>query len=196
MKRLLPVIGLLLASILLVSCAPKNAIRSSAHVNPPPAEAFSAFGRFELKPVALAREFSAHAANQAAAAKIQTYFDERVKPAVDEWNARGAPGGRTLTIEPVIEQIRFIRTAARIFSGPFAGSSAVVMKVKYTDAASGKIVAQPEFYQHASAGAATMTYGGQDQAMLARIVTLVAEYNARNYDAPVGGPTGMPEDMQ
>jgi hypothetical protein len=184
---------LILASVLLASCASKSPVKSSATVNPPPAEAFAAFARFELKPVVLAHEYSMNAGNQNAAAKIQEYFNERVKPLVDGWNARGQANGRTLQIEPVIEQIRFIRIGARIFAGPFAGSSGVLMKVKYTDQDSGKLIAHPEFYQHASAASATMTYGGQDQAMLARIVTLVADYTARNYETPVGGATGKPE---
>ena len=186
---------LIFAGVLLASCASKSHVKASAAFNPPPAEAFAAFGRFELKPVVLAREYGANAANQGAAAKIQEYFNERVKPVVDGWNARAPVNGRTLLIEPVIEQIRFVRTGARIFSGPFAGDSGVVMKIRYTDRDGGKLIAHPEFYQHASAASASMTYGGQDQAMLARIVTLVADYNAHNYDAPVGGPTGKPEGM-
>jgi hypothetical protein len=195
MKKLL-VIMLVFASVVLASCASKSHVKASVAMNPPPAEAFAAFSRFELKPVVLAREYGVHAANQGAAAKIQEYFNERVKPLVESWNARGQADGRTLLIEPVIEQIRFVRTGARLFAGPFAGDSGVVMKVKYTDRDSGQIVAHPEFYQHASATSASMTYGGQDQAMLARIVTLVADYSARNYDAPAGGPTGKPEDTR
>jgi hypothetical protein len=182
----------ILASLMPLSCATN--IKPSNTFNPPPAEAFSAFARFELKPVTLAQEYSGHSANQRAAAKIQQYFDQRVKTVVDGWNARPGALGRTLVIEPNIEQIKFIAVGARIFAGPFAGSSAVVLKVKYTDKESGKIVAHPEFFQRAAAMSGALTYGGQDNAMLARIVTLVADYNARNYSERVGGENGMGTD--
>lgn len=194
MKKAARILMALLATLLLAACASKSPVKTSVTTNPPPAEAFAAFGRFDLQPVQLAREYNANVANQNAAAKIQEYFNERVKPLIDSWNASRPPNGRTLRIEPLIEQIRFVRIGARIFAGPLAGSSGVLMKVKYTDQGSGKLIAHPEFYQHASAASATMTYGGQDQAMLARIVTLIADYNTRNYDIPTGGPTGKPEN--
>lgn len=182
----------LAACALLSSCATN--IKPSNSFNPPPTEALSAFGRFELKSVTLSRDFQRHGANQKAAAKIQEYFDSRVKPIVDEWNSRADTSGRTLVIEPNIEQIKFIGVGARIFAGPMAGSSAIVMIVKYTDKATGKLVAAPEFYQHTAAMSGAFTYGGQDNAMLARIVTLVAEYNNRNYSARVGGENGLPPE--
>jgi hypothetical protein len=37
--------------------------------------------------------------------------------------------------------------------------------------------------------------GGQDNAMLARIVTLVADYTSRNYQEAVGGPSGAPQEL-
>lgn len=179
----------LAACALLTSCATN--IKPSNTFNPPPIEAFAAFGRFELKTVTLSPDFRGHSANQKAAAKIQEYFDSRVKPVIDGWNSRADTGGRSLVIEPSIEQIKFIGVGARIFAGPMAGSSAVVMKVKYTDKATGKLVANPEFYQHTAAMSGAFTYGGQDNAMLARIVTLVADYNNRNFGARVGGENGL-----
>jgi hypothetical protein len=38
------------------------------------------------------------------------------------------------------------------------------------------------------------TYGGQDNAMLARIVTLVADYTTRTYGERVGGENGLEPD--
>lgn len=182
----------IVASALLASCATN--IKPSRTVNPPPVEAFAAFNRFELKSVALSREYSEHNVNQRAAAKIQEYFDSRVKPVVDGWSTTKGNGVRTLVIEPTIEQIKFIGVGARIFVGPMAGSSAVVMKVKYTDKDTGKVVAYPEFFQRAAAMSGAFTFGGQDNAMLARIVTLVADYNARNYGERVGGENGLAQD--
>jgi hypothetical protein len=120
-----------------------------------------------------------------------------VSPIIDGWN-RAAPQWqpvRVLVIEPMIEHIKFIGGGARFWVGPLAGSSAVIMKVKYIDKESGKLVSEPEFFQRAAAWSGAFTVGGQDNAMLARIVTLVADYTKRNYEEAVGGPSGALEDL-
>lgn len=180
---------ILAACLLLASCATQ--IKPPKTINPPPLEAFSAYDQFELKPVELSSAYADHSANQKAAAKIQEYVDTRVKPVIAEWNQKNPAGSKTLLIEPRIEHIKFIGIGARIWVGPLAGSSAVVMKVKYSDKTSGRVIAEPEFYQRAAAMSGAMTFGGQDNAMLARITTLIAEYNARNYTQRVGGENGM-----
>lgn len=69
------------------------------------------------------------------------------------------------------------------------------MKVKYIDKASGRLISEPEFFQRAAAWSGAFTVGGQDNAMLARIVTLVADYTSRNYDTAVGGPSGATDEF-
>jgi len=179
-------------AVLLAACA--THIQPGRTTNPPPLEKFSAFDKFELKPVELAPAYARNGANIKATAKIQEYFDQRVKPTVTGWNGTARGNGPTLLIEPYIQDIKFISIGARIWAGPFAGSSAVVMKVRYRDKSSGKLIAEPEFYQRAAAMSGTMTVGGQDNAMLARIVTLVADYTTRNYQGSVGGETGFTAD--
>jgi hypothetical protein len=98
-------------------------------------------------------------------------------------------------IEPRIEHLTFIGGATRFWVGPPAGSSTVIMKVKYIDKAFGKLLAEPEFFQRAAAWSGAFTVGGQDNAMLARIVTLVADYTSRNYQEAVGGPSGAPAEL-
>lgn len=172
-------------------------IKPSAVQNPPPSEKFSAFGRFELQRVSLSSSYSDDSANQRAAVKIQEYFNERVSPIIDGWN-RAAPQGqqaRVMVIEPQIEHLKFIGGATRFWVGPIAGSSAVIMKIRYIDKASGKLLAEPEFFQRAAAWSGAFTVGGQDNAMLARIVTLVADYTNRNYREAVGGPSGATDDL-
>lgn len=181
--------------IFVAGCA-TTYIKPSTTQNPPPAEKFSTFSRFELKPVDLSSTYAGDEANQKARAKIQEYFDQRVKPTITEWNAKaGQDGGRTLSIEPRIEHIKFIGIGARIWVGPLAGSSAVIMKVRYVDQSTGKAIAEPEFFQRAAAWSGAFTMGGQDNAMLARIVTLAADYNTKNYGARVGGESGATADL-
>ena len=189
-------IVIIIAGLAINGCATRY-IKPSTVQNPPPAEKFSAFTRFELQRVSLDPSYAGQDANQRATTRIQEYFDSRLSPVVDKWNraAPAAGSARALVIEPRIEHIKFIGGGARFWVGPIAGSSAVIMKVKYIDKASGKVISEPEFFQRAAAWSGAFTIGGQDNAMLARIVTLVADYTSRNYDNPVGGPSGATEDL-
>ncbi|HEU4343318.1 MAG TPA: hypothetical protein VFU31_17355 [Candidatus Binatia bacterium] len=183
-------------AVTMAACATRY-IKPSTVQNPVPTEKFAAFEHFELKRVSLDSAYSQHEANQKAAAKIQEYFDLKVSPLIKEWN-QGTPRGqpsRTLLIEPRIEHIKFIGGGARFWVGPIAGSSAVIMKVKYIDKANGKLISEPEFFQRAAAWSGAFTVGGQDNAMLARIVTLVSDYTSRNYHEAVGGPSGASEEL-
>jgi hypothetical protein len=75
-----------------------------------------------------------------------------------------------------------------------AGSSAVVMRVTYTDEDTGAVIASPDFYQHASAMGGAFSVGGSDNAMLVRVANLITTYTTDNYASAVGGPTGAPLD--
>jgi hypothetical protein len=187
---------IIVAALALAACATRY-IKPSTVQNPAPAEKFSAFGRFDLQRVALDSSYAGQDANERATARIQEYFDSRVAPILDKWNRAGQPSSpaRVLVIEPRIEHIKFIGGGARFWAGPLAGSSAVIMKVKYIDKASGRLVAHPEFFQRAAAWSGAFTVGGQDNAMLARIVTLVADYTSGNYQDAVGGPSGATAEL-
>ncbi|WP_146002765.1 DUF4410 domain-containing protein [Telmatospirillum siberiense] len=82
----------------------------------------------------------------------------------------------TVLIEPAIVDGKKVSTAQRIFFGALAGSSAVLMQVKFTDANSNEIIAQPVFYAKAAAMSGAWTFGAQDNAMLSRLSD-----NACNY---------------
>ena len=183
-------------ALAITACATRY-INPTTVQNPPPAETFSSFGQFELKPVVLVHAYSGDNANQRAAVRIQEHFNHRVSPLIDGWN-RATPQAqpaRILLIEPRIEHIKFIGGAARFWAGPIPGSSAIIMKVKYIDKASGTLISEPEFFQRAAAWSGAFTVGGQDNAMLARIVTLVTDYTSRNYENAVGGPSGATDEF-
>ena len=185
-----------IGALFIAACA-TTYIKPSTVQNPAPVEKFSAFGRFEVQRKTLSSTYSGQDANEWASARIQEHFNDRVSPITDGWN-RAAPQAqpaRIMVIEPRIEHIKFIGGGARFWVGPLAGSSAVIMKVKYLDKTSGKLIAEPEFFQRAAAWSGAFTVGGQDNAMLARIVTLVADYTSRNYQEAVGGPSGAPAEL-
>ena len=176
---------LFVATIILSACV--THIRPDRTYNPPPKEALSHFQHFELAPLQASPEASQEGS---ALARIDANVRQRVQPLVAQWNSSGT-GGRALRIEPYVSQLKFVGVNGRFWAGPLAGSSAVVMKMRLVDVATGKTVAEPEFFQRASAMGGTFAVGGTDYGMLARIATVAEQYLKRNYPAAVGGPTGL-----
>lgn len=178
---------LLPAMLALSCCACVTNIHPNVAGNPPPREPLSHFQHFMLSPVTA----SAEAAHESGAiAKISIYMQRRVGGTLANWENRNR-NGRVLNVEPRIVQLKYVSTGARIFAGDFAGSSAVLMRVRFTDAQTGQLIADPEFYQRAAAPGGTWSFGGTDKGMLARIATVVQQYLERNYTRAVGGPTGL-----
>lgn len=194
-KNLLPLLTGAFAVAFLTGCN-TTAVGISNYENPAPAVALSAYRSFELREITMGEPWAGQEANEKARAKIQAELDLKLKPTIDAWNAEAAPASAsrdTLVIEPRVHEVKFIGGAARFWAGALAGDSAIVVKVAYRDKATGELVAEPEFYQHANAFGAAYSFGGTDKAMLNRMGTLIAEYTQRNYERAVGGPTGKPE---
>ena len=87
----------------------------------------------------------------------------------------------TLVVEPAIEDLKKVNVAERFFVGAMAGSSAVLLRTRYRDGSTNEIVASPVFYQRAAAMSGAWTIGGQDNAMLDRVVNLACDYARQNY---------------
>lgn len=158
-------------------------VKATALTNPAPAEAFSAFGRIEVK-----RLRATKALSEPGLAKIQENLDKDLRPSLEAWNKR-PENGRTLVIEPIVEELEFKRGAHRVLLGPLAGSSGVLMRLKITDNL-GRQVANPEFFQRADAMAAGWVMGVHDNIMLTRVANLASAYVISNYSNAHGGPTG------
>lgn len=173
----------LLASILLQGCATK--VKASSTSNPAPTEAFSAYGRIEVKHAFFK---SGYKGDEGGLEKIDQNMVKNLAPSLEAWNKRPA-NGRTLIIEPIVEELQFQHGAKRVLLGPLAGSSGVLMHVKISDA-SGVMVATPEFFQRADAMAAGFLLGVHDNLMLTRVADLASQYIISNYDRAQGGPTG------
>lgn len=182
--------------LLILALAPaalaKEDVKASSTTNPAPTEAFSAFDRVEIGRITMGAPWAGQKANEAALANLQAALDERSAPWLAEVNApapRNEPP-RLLRIEPYIGGIRFISGGKRVFAGAFAGKSRVLLKLRIVDAATGVVIAEPEFYQHAAGMAGAYSFGGADKAMLERVATLALDYLRANHAAPTGGPTG------
>jgi len=85
-------------------------------------------------------------------------------------------GNKKLLITPTITDLKKVNTSERIFLGAMAGSSAVLLNVKYTDAQTNEVIANPTFYSKASAMGGAWTFGSTDNVMLSRVVTKACDY--------------------
>lgn len=174
---------LLASATLLAGCATK--IKATSETNPPPAEAFANFGHIVVKPAVFARHYKG---NVAALGKINENIQHDLAPSMLEWNKR-PENGRTLVIEPIVEQLSFKSVTKRVFLGPMAGSSGVLMHLVIKDN-EGRVIASPEFFQRAAALSGGWTFGVQDNMMLTRVANLSSTYIRANFTEAVGGPTG------
>jgi hypothetical protein len=177
---------------------PVGYISAKEMTNPPPSTVLSAFDHFEIAPIEMVAPYAGQPANEDAKTRLQGYVDEKVPAIINAWNLpepKHSPP-RTLKIEPVIRHVKFVSGKARFWGGALAGGTAVLMTVKLSDAATGDVIAEPEFYQHANAFGAAYSFGGTDKAMLGRTAELMANYLKANYEAAVGGPTGKEPEKE
>jgi hypothetical protein len=182
----------------LISAAGIFQTAAAEGLNPAPAAAFGAYQGFELKPLAVSDELKSSDTGLKATGKIQENIDARLKPIIEGWVKmnEGKGNGSTLVFEPSIDDLRFIGGAKRFFAGALAGSSHVVMKMKIVEQPSGKVIAEPEFYQRASGMAGAWTVGAHDNTMLSRVVELAANYMSQNFVGAVGGLSGREEEKK
>lgn len=177
--------GALLSALLLVAGCVTH-IAASSTQNPPPAEPLAHFDHFELLPV----DGSAEAKKETAAySHVEGNLQTELKAVAGPWEKSGT-GGRKLQIAPYVQDLKFVDGGTRFFAGALAGSSAVVVKLRLTDADSKKVIAEPQFFQRAAAMGGAWSIGATDNDMLKRIATVAAGYMRDNYDKAVGGPTG------
>ncbi|MDQ6645910.1 MAG: hypothetical protein M3Y93_01590 [Pseudomonadota bacterium] len=179
---------LLPAALAMLCCACVTHIRTNVSENPPPREPLSAFQHFQLQPVVAANGKVSEQTD--AMARISSNTRQKLGNTISRWE-NASQSGRTLTIEPRIMELKFVSGTKRFFAGDFAGSSAVIMHLRLTDAGTGQVIADPEFYQRAAAEGGTWTFGATDKGMLVRISTVAQQYLQRNYSHAVGGPTGL-----
>ena len=174
----------LLCFVFLAGCATKIAPPSEA---PQPAKVkFAQYKKVILRNVVLNPAYQKHGANQKAVKKINELLIADVRQIfpdliiIGENDKVDPVTEKTLLIEPYVEEIKFIGGAARFFAGALAGSSAVRMKVTFTDLTTGEVIAQPEFYSKSNAFAGAWTVGGTDNMMLKAVVQDICNYIVYN----------------
>jgi hypothetical protein len=182
-RRSVLIVAAVLGAGLLQACATK--IKASSTDNPPPAMAFSSYSRIDVKPVVFKEGYNG---DHAGLAKIDENMKKDLAEKLAQWNRRSS-NGRTLTVEPVVEEMSFKHGASRVLLGPLMGGSGVLMRVTFRDN-TGKVIATPEFFQRTAAFSGGYTFGVMDNMMLTRVANLATGYIIANYDKAVGGPTG------
>ncbi|MFO1128144.1 MAG: hypothetical protein U1E66_06930 [Rhodospirillales bacterium] len=177
---------LVLVAVLIAGCATSgNEDRGLPATNPPPSEPFKNFGQFRLEPVTLSPTVQRQAYGESARADIDRSLQQSLGVLLASWD-KGS--GRTLVVQPMVEDVLFVGGGGQFYMGAPAGSPAMVMRVVYRDQATGAEIATPVFYQHASAMSGTTGFG----TVLGRSADLITLYARDNYETAVGGPTGAP----
>jgi len=158
---------------------------------------FSSFSEFELKRLDRTSSCEKLRGADVALNEIETKVNIKLRTLIKNWeeSPTSVQSGRKLIIQPVCSGARMVGTAGRLGLGFAGGESAVALNVRYTDAASGKVIASPVFYQRSNGFGGAMSWGATDRNMLDRLASLVAVYTATNYEKAVGGPTGAEDQI-
>lgn len=88
---------------------------------------------------------------------------------------------RALVIEPLIVDLKGVSVAKRIFLGPFPGSSAALVQVKFIDQDSRAVIADPTFFSKGNAWGGAFTFGTTDALMLTRMANEICDYSRTNF---------------
>jgi hypothetical protein len=143
----------------------------------PPKVPFGKFTQVMIKPLAnnTPEEFPQKAVNI-----VQQSLDKCMSDAfngsVAYDPAKPDAGVPALQIEPTILDGKKVSVAQRLFFGAFAGSSAVLMEVRFTDINTKEVIAQPIFYAKAAAMGGAWTFGATDNSMLSRLPQTACDY--------------------
>ena len=180
---------LLVFTLFMAACT--AAIKPPTGENPAPTDAFGKFNHFEISTLAVPQAIQER--EPRSTEWLAENLRAAIEPVVLAWN-QGAQGrsspARTLLISPAVEELKFISTGERIMAGAFAGSSGVILRIRFTEKETGRLVNEAIFYQRANAWGSAYTYGSTDRDMLKRVARLVSAYLTANYSAAVGGSTG------
>jgi hypothetical protein len=151
--------------------------------NRPSAVPFGTFEAYVLSPLVV-QHMEGDSGDQAAVKRIDGELRSCMTGALSRLKAIGQTDpshGKTILIEPSIIDLKKVNVSERFWLGALAGSSAVLLRVKYTDTASSKVIAEPTFYAKASSWGGAFTVGGTDNKMLTRIVNDACGYTSRNF---------------
>jgi hypothetical protein len=88
----------------------------------------------------------------------------------------GAKYAGALLLKAKITNLRLVSTAARMWGGPFAGSSEMILQMKLIDASTGTVVREKELSTNNNPWAASWMWGSSDRSLPVNLGMMVAEY--------------------
>lgn len=177
------IIAFSLFSLLITSCA--------THISKPKSPPqntkvkFSEFKRVELKQVELNENYASRS-GKAAAERVDRNLYKNMMEAFPNTHriAKGEEFSktreRTLQITPIIEEVKYVGFIPRFFIAFIPGSSAILMRVEFRDSATGKIIADPEFYRKGNTFLGWITLGAMDKITLSQTTRNIVKYYKDN----------------
>ncbi|MCF8068334.1 MAG: hypothetical protein K9L30_07095 [Desulfobacterales bacterium] len=169
-----------ITTLFLTSCATN--LSKPTKLSKPTTVRFNKFQNVEMKAVELDENFASSDANQKALVKIDELLFRDIKMVfpnlkrIELSENFSDSAERTLQITPYIKEIKFVGGAARFWAGAMAGSSAVLMEVTFRDSSTGKVIADPEFFERGDAWSGGWSIGTTDNLMLNEVAKEITEY--------------------
>jgi hypothetical protein len=164
----------------------KQAAKERNYAANPTKVKFGEFKAVEIKATEITEKQYQKPGNEKSAVKIDEMLQTQLKYIFP--NLKVIPAGgefskgneRTLQITPSIKMIRIVSTGARIWVGPMAGGSDIVMHVDFRDSSTGEIIANPDFWKGNNAWAGGWTMGGTDNQIRDAVVSQITAYSTGN----------------
>lgn len=188
----IPVLAFL--AIVVVGCGRSAFTIPTQTQNPPPTVPISAFATVELAPVTYlpaVTKTEDETTVVKVAAKISELVALNADPLIKAWNSdtqRERTYG-TLVIQPFIKQLKWVTRGERVWAGAMYGNSAIEVGIRMADKASGNVIHEAMLF--ARAGGMSGAWGTQEDALLRHISERISNYIVLNYEAAIGGPTGV-----
>jgi hypothetical protein len=149
----------------------------------PPSEPLSRFQHFELWALALAPEVEEDAKKVKQAGVLEQKLKARIQPLIDGWDASGDPSGRTLLIQPTLQQLRIVSGGARFWVGGMAGESIVDLDLRLVEKESGREIGRARVVRSSSAMAGGWSVGATDRNLPNYIVDICHEYLRQSHSS-------------
>ena len=115
------------------------------------------------------------ALKQFAGAMVSYLKEKNVFAKVDQDTGKVLEG-KTLRVEPSIRDMRIAGTSARVWGGPFAGSSYMNVTVKLVDVLTGQTLRSETITSANDANAASWSFGASDRSLPTDMGQIVGEY--------------------
>lgn len=161
-------------AVLLAGCSTN--IKPPNETIQPPKVPLGQYKSIEIKPLKVAH-MEGDSGDKAAVQRIEAELKSCLAAS---FNPRSDNNGHLLVVEPAIPDLKKINGAERFFLGAMAGSSAVLLNVKFSDGGTSEVIADPTFYAKAAAMGGAFSFGATDNAMLSRIVNSACDYTRKN----------------